>query len=212
MTFRSLPLLFAALVALAIGPAYAQKSGPFQPPANFSGAINAVSLPDAPAGLEWKRLEAINMAVLVPLGWKRHEKRGPYQRVASFSDEPLDRDGRFERGLTIRLFWHPQAAAGNEALAVDSLLGSLASGITADERNNKVINATLESQHGKRVMIIRYRNAPEGQMPIIVHCMHIGDPRTGLVHQIILESPEPTWDDNWKLGEQISRRIQLVAE
>ncbi|MGE0332907.1 MAG: hypothetical protein AB7P37_19685 [Ramlibacter sp.] len=207
-TFSALVLL---VVANALAPAAAQQTGAGRAPVSISGAVKAIELPAAPAGMAWWRIEEIDVAVPVPDGWKQHRKDGPSFRTFAFSDQPLDRNGLFERGLTVTLLWLPQLPAGSEAQATEIMLRGLAAQIQKSP-DNKVLTGTLEEKSGKRVMVIRYRNAPSGIPPIIVHTMFIGDPRTGLVYQIIYEGPEATWEDNWKIGEQILKRVYVAFQ
>jgi hypothetical protein len=187
-------------------------ASPSSPPIQFRPAVRESALPPAPKGFVWQRLEAIEVAVVTPESWKMHQKDDAVTKTFAFSGDPLNDKGQFETGLTVRLMWHPQTLPGNEAKAAESVMAGIAKAIYNNKSDNQVIRSTLDDKAGKRVMIIRYRNAPAGLPPIVVHAMAIGDSRTGLVYQIIFESPERQWDDSWKIGEQILSRVSVFFQ
>lgn len=211
MHIRNILVILAAVLTGTAHLAVAQPADTAKPPVAVAGTIKALDLPPIPSGMSWARIAEIDVAVPVPDGWQRHEKDAPFQRVFAFSDQPLDQNGLFERGLTVKLLWHPQLAKGNEAQAVDAVLRGLAAGVQRN-KDNKILKGTLDEKNGKRVMIVRHRNAPTGLVPVIVHTMTIGDPQSGLVYQVIYEGPEATWDENWKIGEQILGRVYVAFQ
>lgn len=211
MNIKKISVLFALVLVNALAPVAAQQTGAGPASVSISGAVKTIELPAAPEGMTWQRIEEIDLAVPVPDGWKQHRKDGPSFRTFAFTDQPLDKAGLFERGLTATMLWLPQLPAGKEAQATDIIMRGLATQIQKSA-DNKVLTGTMEEKNGKRVMVIRYRNAPQQMPPIIVHTMLIGDPKTGLVYQIIYEGPEATWGENWKTGEQILKRVYIAFQ
>jgi hypothetical protein len=180
------------------------------PPVTLNNSFNDAALPDAPDGFAWQKIEPIDVAVLTPIGWKEHQRDIGYSRIFAFSDEPLDAKGFFETGLTVKLLWHPYFMPGTEEKAVDDLLVGIAKGIKNNTADNTVIRGTREVQYGKPMLVVRYRNAPKGMTPIIVHTVAIGDPQTGLVYQFIFEGPESRWEKIWEIGDQIMSRLIIL--
>jgi hypothetical protein len=181
------------------------------PPIRFQPAIQTATLPTPPDGFVWQRIEAIEVAVLTPPAWKRIKKKGPFRKSTPFPNQPLNEKGYFETGLTVKLLWHPQLSPGNEAKAVQALLVGIVEGIE-NNKDNKVIRSSLEEKSGKKMVIVRFRNAPLELPPIVVHTVSIGDPNTGLVYQFIFEGPESQWEEQWKIGEKILSRLLVVYQ
>lgn len=182
------------------------------PPVNFKSMLKSINLPTPPPGFVWQRIEAIEVAVLTPKDWKKYQKEGSFQKVFAFSNESLDEKGFFETGLTVKLWWHQQAAPGNEAKAVESILAGIVHGIESNKVDNKVLRGTLEEMSDKKKLIVRYRNAPKGLTPIIVYSVSIGDPKTGLVYQFIFEGQEAQWDEKWKIGMKILNQLIILFQ
>jgi hypothetical protein len=179
---------------------------------SFVTDIGQAQLPEPPDGYIWHRIEELQAAVITPPDWKRYAKDGPNSRVVAFSPQPLDQNNQFDTGLTTRLIWHPQLSAGTEAKAMNEVLASIVRGIESNKADNKVLRGTVEDRAGKKMLIVRHRNAPANLPPIVVHTVAIGDPATGLVYEFIFESPESSWEDNWKIAEPIFRRIFVLFQ
>ena len=190
--------------ASAAAPATAASSN--EPLVQFQPAVRELVLATPPKGFVWQRIEAIEVAVLTPEDWKMHHKREAYGKTYAFSGEPLNDKGQFETGFTVQLMWHPQLPSINAAKAADLALQAISKSILS-KTDNQLLRGTLDNKAGKKVLIIRYRNAPQNLTPIIVHIMVIADPLTGLVYQFVFESPESRWAESWKIGEQILSRL-----
>ena len=207
---------FLIVVALAVGalqPADAQDSlAPGNPPVAFTTDVQHAELPPSPDGYVWHRLSSIQAAVITPVGWNRYEKAGANSRVIAFSPQALDQNKQFDVGFTARLLWHPQLRSGVESRSAMAVLESIAQGIQSKKADNKVLRGTLEDRSNKKMLIVRHRNAPANLPPIVVHTVAIGDPLTGLVYEFIFESPESSWDDNWKIAEPMFRRILILFQ
>ncbi len=203
--------LITGLCALVASLAFAQ-APQGEPPVAFKTDIRQAELLPAPAGFVWQRLEEIQAAVVVPEGWNRYAKRGPNERLVAFSPDKLDANNQFQTGLSVRLVWHPRAQAGQEAKAVEQILAAIVNSIESNKTDNKVLRGTMQERNGKKMLIVRHRNAPSGLPPVVVHTVAIGDPASGMVYQFIFESPETSWDESWKVGEQILSRILILFQ
>jgi hypothetical protein len=170
--------------------------GASNPPVAFVTDVRAAELPAPPAGFVWHRLDDIQVAVVTPADWKKFAKQDGNAKTIAFSPKPLDQNGQFDIGLTTRLLWHPQTRAGAEAKAMEEVLAAIVRGVESNKTDNKVLRGTVEDRGGKKMLIVRHRNAPASLPPIIVHTIAIGDPLTGLVYEFIFESPESSWDEN----------------
>lgn len=212
-TRRTAVRLLAAATVAAVPAASVQAQGAAAPaaadapPAGFSGAIKAQGLPPAPQGLDWVRLDAIDVAVLVPTGWTRHERSARGSRLFAFSDEPPDARGQFQRGFTVTATWSSSERA-LAASSVSAMLNGRFAALRADPANSEVSH-TASEQHGKRVLVTRHRSSPAGMPPIIVHTMHIGDPKSGLVYLFTVQAPESRWGETWRLGEPMLRSVYV---
>ena len=195
--------------ASAAPPAIAASSN--EPPVQFQPAVREWALPMLPIGFVWQRIEAIEVAVPTPEDWKMHHKREAYGKTYAFSGEPLNDKGQFETGLTVQLTWHPQLSSINAAKAADLALQAISKSIL-NKADNQLLRGTLDNKAGKKVLIVRYRNAPPNLTPIIVHIMVIADPLTGLIYQFTFESPESQWAESWKIGEQILSRVSVFFQ
>jgi len=63
-------------------------------------------LPEKPSGFEWKFVENVRMAVLIPNGWffKEEKRFLPTQEGFYVTKENLDKVGRFSTGFTVFMF------------------------------------------------------------------------------------------------------------
>jgi hypothetical protein len=128
--------------------------------------------------------------------------------VAAFTPTPLQRDGTFETGFTLQLLWNPRGSEDGGILPIAyAIIGELES----NKRDNTPLQrGIMQERMGRKVIITRHRNAPPGLTPVIIHRMLIIDEKQSLLYAAIFESPENSWTENWKIGEEILRRI-LIA-
>ena len=197
-----LAIAFAALASTAA------HASPNEPPVEVKGRISALKPPPPPQGFNWVLLDELGAAVVVPDGWHRFAKTGPGARVAAFSPAPLRSDGTFETGFTLQLLWNPR---GKEAGGILAVAYTIIGEIDQNKRDNTPLQrGTMEERMGRKVVITRHRNAPPGLIPIVVHRMLIIDEKQSLLYMAIFESPESSWSENWKIGEEILRRIVIA--
>src|ERR1700739_1579271 len=70
----------------------------------FAQSLAAMPFPTPPAGFTWQEIPELKTAFLKPDGWffKREEQKGT---LAYFiTKENIDKDGRFQTGLTVNVF------------------------------------------------------------------------------------------------------------
>lgn len=188
------------------GATLAQVNTAAQPPIELRGriAVSGLSFDNAPTGLAWERLDDFAVAILRPEGWYRHAKNGPFEKIVAFSETQLNDSGQFDIGLTVQLIWNPRGKAGGGAGA---MAGALIRSIVQNKTDNTVLSSKFEEKVGKKVAIMRHRNAPEDLPPIIVHRMMVIDPVDDLLFVFTFESPEQVWEEKWKIGEQLLKRV-----
>lgn len=196
-----------ALAFAALAPGFACAS-PAEPPVEVKGRIAALKPPPPPSGFNWVALDDLGAAVVIPDGWHRFNKTGPGARVVAFSPAPLRSDGTFDTGFTLQLMWNPRGKEGDGILPVAyTLIGD----VDQNKRDNTHLQrGIMEERMGRKVVVTRHRNAPPGLIPIVVHRMLIIDEKQSLLYAATFESPESSWSESWKTGEEILRRIVIA--
>ena len=194
--------LTGLLVALCVATGASAQFSLGATPVDLQGRLEGLVAPSA-QGMEWKKLDELGVAVQIPLSWHPNVKRGAQFRTVAFSPKPLDANGAFEVGFTASLLWDKQ---GNTDPV--RLLHELFQGIKANPKNT-VIRDSFQESNGRGSVIVRYRNASEGEAPTIVHKMLVADRGDRVVWVFTFESPEAEWEEQWKMGERILGRVYL---
>ena len=179
-------------------------------PATFAAALLllladralAEDPPPAPAGFAWKRMESIKASFLVPDGWFFKEETKDGTRAFFITQEDIDKTGEFQTGLTINVQTLKKDPAPERAR--EFIAGMAITGQVQDAWQTEV--GVLKG-YGCRT-----RRVDEGQPPLIMHSLAIGNSRTNTLYLIFFESPEPTWDAAWKKGEVILEFFLLDDE
>ena len=148
-------------------------------------------LPPPPSGFSWQEVPELKAAFLKPSGWffKREKQEGT---LAYFiTKEDIDRNGRFQTGLTVNVF----------RLKKDS----------AVERGQGLIENIAKPRHGemwteqagvlqKFGCLVKNTDA---NGTIVMQALAVANTKTNTLYFFIFESPEPEWNDAWKAGKQI---------
>jgi hypothetical protein len=205
---RTPPTLLRFFVTLAIASTLLGLANAQTPtaPVTFKGQVEKAQLPAPPDQMVWNRIEAIDVAVLTPVGWNRVEGRLASGRVFGFSDKPLNAKRQFERGLTVKTLWIDNSK-GQEVEAVDELLNQLTRALEGTPETTQLLDARTGNKAGKIISVVRVRTALPNETPEIGHALMIGDPSTGLVYQFLYVAPESEWEANWKIAEKILNNV-----
>jgi len=162
-----------------------------------------------PDGFAWQVYQ--NCAFLKPAGWNGLSKEDRAQKIPmgayGISPEPFSFDKDFETGFTVQILVNPQKNAGIPASKAALLY--LKPFFEAHQKSD-VLLADQSEQGDRHNTIFRYRDAPPGLTPIVVHKYIVADDAADTVHVFTFESPESSWAANWKsFGTPILGKIAI---
>ncbi len=159
------------------------------------------ALPKPAEGYEWALFQGV--AMLRPIGWYEISKGGTYcTSVESVRDK-----GSFETGATIQVIRNIKKKYGVSPLVITS---KMVNDIKLNNDNKRLILTT--NSNGKTATVVyRYRNAPKGSKPIIVHKYYMISDQEDSVNIITFESNEQEWENYWnKHGKIILGQIGTI--
>jgi hypothetical protein len=200
MHHRPKPLLTALLLAATLLSAglcaHAQPATVPTSPAEIRKAIQS-QLPPPPEGFVWKLYR--NAVFLQPAKWFERERAGQVAGIPTIayaaSPEMFTETKPFEMGLTIQILDGPHKVLGVDA-------NKMALAYLKPFMDLHKPEDILRFEQNKRgdfdYTFFRYRDAPKGLKPIIVHKFLLANNVTDTVHVFTFESPEASWDENWK--------------
>ena len=181
--------------------------------ASLAGAQETIKdlLPESPAGFDWVAYG--NSAFLKPRGWnQRAIEAQPDRKVAgavAVSPEPFSEQSFFEHGFTAQIVADFKEVNNNIPPAKGALL--ILKKIADQHQREEILLFDSRQVQVGEAFVLRYRDAPQGKTPIVVHKYLIANDRFDTLHIFTYESPAASWDDNWKtFGTPILQRI-LVA-
>lgn len=180
-------------------------------PEQVRAAISS-QLPAPPAGFSWQLYK--NAVFLKPAGWHEREAQpvtGAFP-IATYATSPesFSENRQFEMGLTVQVISGTQRLRGIEAKkAVPLFLKP----ILDSHKKEEVLMLDLKSSGDYDRIVFRYRDAPPGLKPVIVHKFILANNVTDSMHIFTFESPEATWNENWaKYGTPVISQLQVVAQ
>jgi hypothetical protein len=194
----SLPItavLLAASLLSAGTAARAQASMPSSP-AEIRKAIQS-QLPPPPEGLVWKLYR--NAVFLQPAKWHERERAGQVAGIPTIayaaSPEMFTETKPFEMGLTVQIIDGP-----HKVLGVDASKMALAylKPFMDLHKPEEILRFEQNRRGDFEYTFFRYKDAPKGLKPIIVHKFLLANNVTDTVHVFTFESPEASWNENWK--------------
>lgn len=156
------------------------------------------AVPDPPEGFSWQVLEEIKAVELIPKGWffKKESVKGT--QAYFITKEDIDRDGKYETGLTIQAFRPPQPNTAEELAAI--LIASYS-------KKQQLIKAwEIPGQIFKGWGYQARIKADDGTVTR-VHGVIVSNEQTKTFYLIIFESSEAKWAEALKIGE----KIQMIA-
>ena len=168
----------------------------------------AKELPPAPKGYEWIRCGDNKMGLLKPKGWFHRVKKKGDTETHAVSIEDSKKHGIFKTGLTLNIVKH-----------VDKKTN-----MSASEYAEKFIKKTCAS---KKVLIpmfskppagpfksfgCRIRSQKKGDIPIVIHFFILANDKKGTLFLYQFEAPENSWDEAWKTGEILMKKIWVDDE
>lgn len=210
MTHRSLLILSTTIGFFISVPAIAQETS--RPPVSVEKIKNAIrsQLPPPPAGFLWHIYK--NTVLLKPAKWNEREKLsisgGIPMTIYAASPEEFSDTKNFELGITIQIISGSQKIRGIEAKKMALLY--LKPFLDAHKKEEILILDQNTNGDFERTFF-RYRDAPPGLKPIIVHKFILANNATDSVHVFTFESPAESWQDNWAMyGTPILSRVNVL--
>jgi hypothetical protein len=173
-------------------------------------AIIKSQFPSPPTGFVWKLYK--NVAFLKPEQWHEGEINTyisgiPYTTYAA-SPEEFSINKQFEMGVTVQLINNPQRIRGIEAKKM--ALVYIKPFLDTHKREEILILEQKTVGDFERTFF-RYKDAPPGLKPIIVHKFILANNVTDNVNIITFESPADSWEENWaKYGTPILGKLNVL--
>lgn len=167
-------------------------------------------LPPPPNGFTWHLYK--NAVLPKPAGWHEHEKSAtsggiPFTVYAA-SPEDFSDTKQFEMGVTVQIISASQRIRGIEAkkMALIYLKPFLDT-----HKKEEVLVLEQNTKGDFERTFFRYRDAPPGFKPIIVHKFILANNVTDSVHIFTFESPEESWKENWTMyGTPILSKVSVL--
>lgn len=164
----------------------------------------------APDGFSWDIYR--NAISLKPVGWFVHDKvydiKGTISATHAMSPADFSENNQFETGFTVGIFTNLKKHAKPEP----SKTASIMIGIGLKMHTKEDIKYLSQNQQGDvKAFWLRYRDAPPGKTPIIVHKYYLANDATDNLNYFIFESPEDKWEENWKkYGSIILKHVTFI--
>jgi hypothetical protein len=151
-------------------------------------------LPDAPSGYTWKICPKIKGAFLFPYGWHfKHQTEGYF-----ITKEKIESDkSRFLTGLTVNVI---KNIPGKAKVLPSQYI--------------KVIQS-------KKVLIKKWTNkmgpfngygCEYKSKGSVIYNLLIANDKTGTLYLILYEAPENEWEEAWKIGAPILKKLYIDDE
>lgn len=157
-----------------------------------------LQLPPAPDGFDWNFFE--NAGFPKPRGWFEHSSLinagGVTSDTYAASPKDFSAANPFETGFTVNRFanlekFQKPKPSQSTIMMIKIVMAS---------HQKEDIKYFSHSQKGDfDVTYFRYRDAPPGQTPEIIHQFYLANDTTDNLDVFIFESPEDQWDRNWTL-------------
>jgi len=183
------------------------------PPATPPAMSVAAQLPAAPEGFVWRTYRGAIFAR--PSEWHERTalqavtKNGIPMTVYAASPEEFSENKQFEMGITIQAIVHPRRIAKVDASKMDYIV---LHPFLEEHKPPNVLLVDRSKRGDSEYLWFRYRDAPSGQTPIIVHKYIVANDKLDSTYVFTFESPEKTWDENWKkFGTPFLKNLSVLA-
>ena len=210
MTIRSTLILLVLVALFLTGDATAEESA--EPVIDIEQVREGIKsqLPPPPDGFVWHFYK--NALLPKPPQWHELEKATSFSgapfTVYAASPEEFSETRQFEMGLTIQIISSSQKIRGIEAKKMALLY---LSPFFEAHKKDEILILVQQNMGDFEGTIFRYRDAPPGLKPIIVHKFILANNVTDSVHVFTFESPETSWQENWaKYGTPILSKLRIL--
>lgn len=165
-----------------------------------------MELPDPPEGFIWKSYK--NAVFPKPVKWLEQQSvstAGIQISTYATSPEEFSATKQFEMGLTVQIITDAQKIKGIEAKKMALLF--LKPDLDAHKKED-ILMLEQSTKGDFELTFFRYKDAPPGLTPIIVHKFVLANNVTDSVHVFTFESPMESWEKNWtQYGTPILSKI-----
>lgn len=160
--------------------------------------VQAIDLPQPPAGFRWEQATDIGGAFLVLNGWNfRQERQGDV--LAYFATrEDISKGGEFLVGLTINVTPRLQ---GRDAVAYAK---KFIQEFPIGKKLLKSWDASMGPFVGQGCLV--------QDLDTTFHTLMIANPKTNTLYFFMFEAPSREWADAWKIGERMVKLMLLDDE
>jgi hypothetical protein len=183
------------------------------PPASAASGVEQVvlsRLPPPPDGFSWRIFK--NAALLTPVGWHEHTLESPAGSVPmstyAASPQEFSVSKQFEMGVTVQVM--AGTMRSNHVPASKAALLYLKQFLDSHKREDFLI-LERKTRGDFESTFMRYRDAPAGLKPIIVHKFVLANDVADTVDIFTFESPEDSWTENWsRFGTPIIGKVAVL--
>lgn len=211
MSNRISSLLCGTLLFFCGGLSQAQHAAQTPPNPEQIKESSTSKLTVPPAGFIWRLYK--NVLFLKPDVWKEEQRpslsKGISSTIYAASPEDFSESKMFEMGITVQIISGSQRLSNTPAKKVT--LAALQH-IIRNHKREEILMLDISTKGDVEHTILRYRDAPPGLKPIIVHKFFMTNEVTDSVHIFTFESPAESWEENWrKYGTPFLSRVNLLA-
>ena len=163
-----------------------------------------IDLPMPPSGFSWKYCEDIKGAFLFPEGWYWKQVNAGEQFSYFITKESIEENGVYETGLSIVVL--PDITTSKKMKPSQYALEFVKIAMKEKECLDQWQN-DLGPFRGYGCLLRDVQD--DGSDPIITHNLLIANDKTGTLYLVLFESPEVSWEKEWKIGEVILARLYI---
>ena len=169
-------------------------------------------LPAPPDGFGWQIYK--NVVFAKPEKWneaeRKSESNGIPITVYASSPEVFSQTKQFEMGFTIQIISSSEKIRKIDANTIALLY---IEPFIKTHKKEEILLLDQNSMGDFERIFIRFRDAPPGLTPIIVHKFILANNTTDSVHIFTFESPVDSWEKNWdKYGTPILSKINVLSQ
>jgi len=146
---------------------------------------------------------------LKPNGWNELTRGDFSDSAYGASPETFTLTKNFETGLTIQI---ARATNARKGIPASHAAMAMMKSIVKTHKEEEILSLSEKESGAVKTYIIRYRDAPPGLTPIVVHKFFTADDSNDILHIFTFESPESSWDASWNsFGTPILSRIRYIG-
>lgn len=167
-------------------------------------------LESPPEGFKWQIFK--DAIFLIPNAWFEHittsDELGFPVHTYGASPTDFSKKKMFEMGFSAQIYNQPKKHAN---ITAKEIAYTHIAWIVKEHKKEDFIILDKENDTVRDIYYVRYKDAPSGLKPIIIHKFIIANNETDSVHMFIFESPVETWDADWKkYGTPILEKIKVI--